>query len=220
MKSAEQISQLYNLLAGDILPTLPAHNQAVLNQLVYKFANSEGDSFQYDSESLSKKANLSPITLRRAIQNLESIGLVEILEKGASHRPTRYRLNLRRTAEQSQSESGQTAPRNSSRSAENVRPLMHAEYTTAKALPAARIAQNLSFPYNWANTNMSDEALIASVLRKNRFQDVMSICAQYGIDKVSAVAAGIKDTDIRAEAEQTLKRINIGKEMAREEVKA
>lgn len=219
MKSAEYIGQLFSLLVGDILPTLPAHNQAVLNQLAYKFANSEGDSFQYDSETLSEKANLSLITLRRAIQNLESLGFLEILEKGSSHKPTRYRLKLPRPAESGQTESGQLATRRRVHSVENVLLQKHAEYTPVKAFPAAGIAQKLSFPYNWANSNMSDEALIASVLRKNRLQDVMHICAQYGIDKVSEIAAGLKDPVIRDEAEQTLNRIRIGKEMVHEEIK-
>jgi hypothetical protein len=217
MKSAEYIGQLYNLLAGDILPTLPAHNQAVLNQLVYKFANSEGDSFQYDSESLSKKANLSQLTLRRAIRNLESMGLVEILEKGSSHKPTRYRLTLRGLIESSGLEQQKIAGGTGASDRQAIRG--YVEYKPAKALSTGHITNRLSFPYNWANSNMREDTLISGVLRKNRFQDVMSVCVQYGLEKVSAVAADIKDPDIRAAVEQTLKRIRIGKEIAREESK-
>lgn len=219
MKSAEYIGQLYTLLAGDILPTLSVHNQAVLNQLFFKFSNSDSDSFEYDSASLSEKARLTPVTLRSAIKTLQSKGLVEILERGSSHKPTRYRLKLSRKVEPRIIEHKQLVAESSMGLAENKPMHENVKYTPVKALPAASIANHLSFPYNWANSNMSEETLIAGVLRKNRFQDVISICAQYGLDRVSAVASGIKDPDIRAAAEQTLKRIRIGKEMAHEETK-
>lgn len=219
MKSAADIGQLYSLMAGDILPTLSVHNQAVLNQLFFKFSKSDGDSFEYDSASLSEKARLTPVTLRSAIKTLQSKGLVEILERGSSHKPTRYRLKLSRQVKPRMIEQRQSVTESSMGLAENKPTHEYVEYTPVKALPVAHIAKPLSFPYNWANSNMSEETLIACVLRKNRFQDVIRICAQYGLDRVSAVAAGIKDPDIRAAAEQTLKRIRIGKEMAREETK-
>src|SRR3990172_10685617 len=99
MKSAADIGQLYSLMAENILPTLTVHNQAVLNQLFLKFSKSDGDSFEYDSSSLSANAGLTPVTLRSAIRTLQSKGLVEILERGSSHKPTRYRLKLHRKVE-------------------------------------------------------------------------------------------------------------------------
>lgn len=219
MKTAEYIGQLYTLMAGDILPTLSVHNQAVLNQLFFKFSSSDSDSFEYDSASLSEKARLTPVTLRSAIKTLQSKGLVEILERGSSHKPTRYRLKLSRKVEPIIIEQKQLVAESGMGLAENKPMHEYVKYTPVKALPAASIANHLSFPYNWANSNMSEETLIAGVLRKNRFQDVLSICAQYGLDRISVVASGIKYPDIRAAAEQTLKRIRIGKEMAHEEAK-
>lgn len=215
MKSAADIGLLYSLMAGDILPTLTVHSQAVLNQLFLKFSKSDGDSFEYDSASLSANARLTTVTLRHAIKTLESLGLVEILQRGSSHKPTRYRLKLLDKLEPHGIVLKQSA-NGSAGAAENRK---NYEYTPIKAFPGAQVVDHLSFPYNWANSNMSDDVLISGVLRKNRFQDVLSICVQYGLDKISAVAAGIKDPDIRTAAEQTLKRIRIGKEIASEELK-
>ena len=216
---AEDIGRLYALMAGDILPGLSVHNQAVLNQLFLKFSNSDGDSFEYDAASLSKKANLTPVTLRSAIKTLQSKGLVEILSRGSSHKPTRYRLKLSGQAEPGTIEQKLLVAESSMAPAENKHMHEHVEYTPVQSLPTADIAKHLSFPYNWANSNMGEETLITGVLRKNRFQDVLSISAQYGLDRVSAVASGIKDPDIRTAAELTLKRIRIGKEIADEEAK-
>jgi len=43
---------------------------------------------------------------------------------------------------------------------------------------------NLEFPYDWSNPNMSDSALIISVLEKARFNDVLSIAHHYGIERI------------------------------------
>ena len=45
---------------------------------------------------------------------------------------------------------------------------------------------HLEFPYDWSNPNMSDSALIISVLEKTRFNDVLSIAHHYGIKRIEA----------------------------------
>lgn len=45
---------------------------------------------------------------------------------------------------------------------------------------------NLEFPYDWSNPNMSDSALIVSVLEKTRFNDVLSIAHHYGIERIES----------------------------------
>jgi hypothetical protein len=45
---------------------------------------------------------------------------------------------------------------------------------------------NLSFPYNWSNNAMSPEKLIAAVLARGIFLDVLEIANAYGINRVRA----------------------------------
>jgi transcriptional regulator with XRE-family HTH domain len=42
----------------------------------------------------------------------------------------------------------------------------------------------LSFPYDWSNPLISDEALIINVLKRGIFEDICKVCAFYGIDTV------------------------------------
>lgn len=46
----------------------------------------------------------------------------------------------------------------------------------------------LDFPYDWSNTAMPDETLIAKVLQRARFNDVSKVFAHFGVAKVEQVA--------------------------------
>jgi hypothetical protein len=45
----------------------------------------------------------------------------------------------------------------------------------------------LSAPYDWPNSEMSDEALIAKAGSSLRFEDIAALSAHYGLDRVRAV---------------------------------
>lgn len=49
---------------------------------------------------------------------------------------------------------------------------------------------SFDFPYVWSNTQASDELLIEKVLERAIFKDVLTLCAHYGVPKVSAVLHG------------------------------
>lgn len=57
---------------------------------------------------------------------------------------------------------------------------------------------SFDFPYVWSNTHPSDELLIEKVLERAVFKDVLTLCAHYGVSKVSAVlyASTLKDDAI------------------------
>lgn len=40
----------------------------------------------------------------------------------------------------------------------------------------------LSFPYDWSNPDISDDALILNVLARGIFEDVCRICMHFGVD--------------------------------------
>ncbi|NOT83248.1 MAG: hypothetical protein HOP02_00390 [Methylococcaceae bacterium] len=46
----------------------------------------------------------------------------------------------------------------------------------------------LSFPYDWSNPFISDQALIINVLKRGIFEDICRICAHFGIDTVDSFA--------------------------------
>jgi HTH-type transcriptional regulator/antitoxin HipB len=46
----------------------------------------------------------------------------------------------------------------------------------------------LSFPYDWSNPLISNEALIINVLKRGIFEDICKVCAFYGIDTVDNLA--------------------------------
>lgn len=50
----------------------------------------------------------------------------------------------------------------------------------------------LSFPYDWSNSNIRDDALILNVLDRGIFEDICRICAHYGMDRVKVLAATLK----------------------------
>lgn len=58
---------------------------------------------------------------------------------------------------------------------------------TAQQQPAPYTAK-LQFAYDWANSNMADEALIRKVVDKERFHDLAVICKRYGLDRVRKIA--------------------------------
>jgi len=54
-------------------------------------------------------------------------------------------------------------------------------------IPKSKVLE-LSFPYDWSNPEISDEALIINVLQRGIFEDIAIICAHYGVDRVSDAA--------------------------------
>lgn len=42
----------------------------------------------------------------------------------------------------------------------------------------------LSFPYDWSNPSISDNALILNVLERGIFEDICRVCAHYGLKTV------------------------------------
>ncbi len=63
--------------------------------------------------------------------------------------------------------------------------------TRAAAQPAARKSQtlSLSFPYDWSNPAMRDDALIAKVIERGLFEDIAKVAARYGLEPVQRAAA-------------------------------
>lgn len=42
----------------------------------------------------------------------------------------------------------------------------------------------LSFPYDWSNPAISDEALILNVLERGIYKDICRVCAHFGLNTV------------------------------------
>lgn len=47
----------------------------------------------------------------------------------------------------------------------------------------------LSFPYDWSNGDISEDALIINVLERGIFSDICRICAHFGVENVERVRA-------------------------------
>lgn len=50
----------------------------------------------------------------------------------------------------------------------------------------------LEFPYDWMSDSMSEEALIAAVLQRGRFNDMSTVCVHFGLARVEQVAIDFK----------------------------
>jgi hypothetical protein len=46
----------------------------------------------------------------------------------------------------------------------------------------------LSFPYDWSNPAMPEDALIVNVLKRGIFVDLCRICVYFGVERVDAMA--------------------------------
>jgi transcriptional regulator with XRE-family HTH domain len=66
-----------------------------------------------------------------------------------------------------------------------------AKQSISSTLPELELVKksqpSFDFPYVWSNTHTSDELLIDKVLERALFKDVLTLCAHYGVPKVSAV---------------------------------
>jgi hypothetical protein len=51
----------------------------------------------------------------------------------------------------------------------------------------------LSFPYDWSNPAISDEALILNVLARGIYKDICRICAHFGLHTVEALRAELPE---------------------------
>jgi hypothetical protein len=73
---------------------------------------------------------------------------------------------------------------------------------------------NLSFPYDWSNPAISDEALIINVLNRGIFSDICHICAHFGLDVVRTVASRLQKS-VSANKSLTRMFCNINKGFSR-----
>ncbi len=71
------------------------------------------------------------------------------------------------------------------------------------------------FPYDWSNPNMDESTLIALVLEKARFNDVLKIVYEFGLEPVSNEAEGLQDQSHKDLISKYLNRIEIGMKEAR-----
>jgi len=55
---------------------------------------------------------------------------------------------------------------------------------------------NLSFPYDWSNPDISDDALILNVLKRGLYADICRVCAYFGFDVVERLASGLRESVI------------------------
>lgn len=53
---------------------------------------------------------------------------------------------------------------------------------------------NLSFPYDWSNPAIGDDALIINVLNRGIFADICRVCAYFGLDAVERLASSSSNT--------------------------
>jgi hypothetical protein len=70
----------------------------------------------------------------------------------------------------------------------------------------------LSFPYDWANSKMDDDALIYHVLERGIFKDICRVCRHFGIDRVEAMFHKLPDNNplLFKSLTRTLGNIRIG----------
>ena len=52
----------------------------------------------------------------------------------------------------------------------------------------------LSFPYDWSNPSITDEALILNVLERGIYSDICRICAYYGLGTVEQMRINLPDS--------------------------
>jgi len=185
----EDIARTYIFMAETIFPVLSASEQAILNQLFLRSIMSGSDTFSMDLQQLSRMSGLSLIALRKAVASLQEKGYIVILRKGSSHRATEYRIVLGEQVVQQKA--------------------VHPESVNAKSKMIG-----LEFPYDWSNSDISDEVLIDSVLRKSRFMDILKLCSFYGIDKVESIADKIPDRQKLVEVKGILSNIRVGRRKA------
>lgn len=73
----------------------------------------------------------------------------------------------------------------------------------------------LEYPYDWSNPNMEESTLIALVLEKARFNDVLKIVYEFGLEPVRNEAEGLQDQSHKNLISKYLNRIETGMKEAR-----
>lgn len=68
----------------------------------------------------------------------------------------------------------------------------------------------LSFPYDWSNPAISDDALIHNVLEQGILVDICRICAHFGIERVEAVGASVPEVTEYWLAQRMMRNIKRG----------
>lgn len=46
---------------------------------------------------------------------------------------------------------------------------------------------DFSFPYDWSNPDIGDEALILNVLKRGIYEDICEICVHFGVDRIDLI---------------------------------
>jgi len=83
---------------------------------------------------------------------------------------------------------------------------------TAPARKSGRLG--LSFPYDWSNPAISDEALILNVLERGIYEDICRVCAHFGLGAVDHLRSGLP-ADVAASPSLARMLDNIKKGFAR-----
>jgi len=68
----------------------------------------------------------------------------------------------------------------------------------------------LEFPYDWSNPNMSESTLIALVLEKTRFNDILKIAFNFGLERIIEESRKISDNSKAEIINKYLRRIEKG----------
>lgn len=80
-------------------------------------------------------------------------------------------------------------------------------------IPQARKSEQLglSFPYDWSNPDISDDALILNVLKRGLYADICRVCAYFGFNAVDRLASELGEPDVtKRSLTRMLKNIKIG----------
>lgn len=184
--NSQKALERYEYMAGEVFPSLSSVEQAVLNQLFLRSVRSGGESFSLDIPCLSKSANVSLLSARKAIASLSKQGLIAVPSKGSAHRATVFEV------------------------------LFVDKPVPTKAIEKMPLSKalGLDFPYDWSNVNMTEDALIAKVLDRARFADILRICAHFGTEKIESVAKASLDKDKTPEVRSMIANIKQGRERA------
>lgn len=65
----------------------------------------------------------------------------------------------------------------------------------AEPLIRRSVQLSLSFPYDWSNPDISDEALLIGVLKRGIFADICKVTVHYGFERVERVAMDLSRSE-------------------------
>jgi hypothetical protein len=146
-----------------------------------------------NQKTLAARAGLTEETLSRMKKRGSgNITLVANLAKAAG-----MRLSLVESPEPSSPPSADalrgkpTAKLTVTESQNTNRPQPHDERKQTNAVGRKSTRLGLSFPYDWSNPNISDDALIINVLERGIYKDICRVCAHFGVGTVEQLRVGL-----------------------------